>query len=347
MKSQLFILQGPPRDATTPALKMAAKRYTKGSSAGNTQGLTLLFTHCIGAHKEHWEPIIERLFDLRNTKDEQHRLREAWSFDYQNHGDSAVLNREALKSRPEGVSAYEWSAAMASSLALHDTQLVQLPRMSAISLMSCFPLTRPYHRLMTTKHLRPPYPHSAIVLIEPTIVTRELFNAHFEERMDQMDFAVSATLTRRDNWQSREQALKYFKKRIPWGMWDERVVKLYVKYGLENSPNGEGFTLKCDRKQESVSFPDVEPHFEGAIRLAEICRFVPIHLIWGTRNDLVPDYIQDSLSHPSEGRKVASVTKIEDAGHLVVQEKPDELALAISHILDGINIATSIGLAKL
>jgi hypothetical protein len=49
-------------------------------------------------------------------------------------------------------------------------------------------------------------------------------------------------------------------------------------------PSGE-VSLKCDRKQESISYPDVEPHFEGALQLGRICHTLPIHLIWGARND--------------------------------------------------------------
>lgn len=68
-------------------------------------------------------------------------------------------------------------------------------------------------------------------------------------------------------------------------------------------PSGE-VSLKCDRKQESISYPDVEPHFEGALQLGRICHMLPIHLIWGSRNDLVyvcsfkllPDSF--SQSHP-------------------------------------------------
>ncbi|PPQ76780.1 hypothetical protein CVT26_001952 [Gymnopilus dilepis] len=339
MDIEFFVLEGPPRDDLSPALKMAAKRYTRGPSERNRRGLTLLFAHCIGAHKEQWEPIIDRLFDLQKNKDSCRRLREAWCFDYQNHGDSAVLNKEHLKDRPEGVSSYEWSAAIAA--------FVNSPRMRGHHIVPIGHSAGAAAVLMTTKHLPTPYQYMSLILIEPTLVTRDLFNAHLEERMEQMDFAVSTTLTRRDNWQSREQAFRYFKKRIPWGMWDERVVQLYVEYGLEDAFDGAGVVLKCDRKQESVSFPDVEPHFEGAAKLSEICQFVPIHLIWGTRNDLVPDYIQESLCDVTEGRKVSSVTKIEDAGHQVVQEKPQELALAISRILDSVEVSAAIGLAKL
>lgn len=53
--------------------------------------------------KEQWEPVIEKLFTLQKKMDKTHRIREAWSFDWQNHGDAAVLNRELLKVRVEGV----------------------------------------------------------------------------------------------------------------------------------------------------------------------------------------------------------------------------------------------------
>ena len=67
-----------------------------------------------------------------------------------------------------------------------------------------------------------------MILVEPTIVTREVFNAELEDRMSVMNFAVTATSTRRDTWRSREQALKYFKKRIPWELWDPRVLQILV-----------------------------------------------------------------------------------------------------------------------
>lgn len=56
--------------------------------------------------KEQWEPVIEYLFEAQAAKEAAHRIREAWAFDWQNHGDAAVLNREALKDRPEGVCEY-------------------------------------------------------------------------------------------------------------------------------------------------------------------------------------------------------------------------------------------------
>jgi len=201
--------------------------------------------------------------------------------------------------------------------------------------------------MLTTKEMPPgAFSYTAMVLIEPTLVTRELYDSQLEDRMASMDFAVASTSARRDLWNSKADALAYFSKRIPWGMWDPRIVRLYTEYGLEELPSGK-VTLKCDRKQEAVSFPDVEPHFEGAVHLGRICHAVPIHIIWGTRNDLVPDFIQDSLSDASKGCIVASVSKIEDAGHMVVQEQPDRLAQAISKILDTLDMGSVVERSKL
>lgn len=79
--------------------------------------------------------------------------------------------------------------------------------------------------MLTTKEI-PPSTFAAMVLIEATMVTREVFNSELEDRMSAMDFAVAATSSRRDVWPSRDEAFQYFKKRIPWMVWDERAILL-------------------------------------------------------------------------------------------------------------------------
>ncbi|KAJ3505219.1 hypothetical protein NLJ89_g7532 [Agrocybe chaxingu] len=334
MNVERYVLETPARARKGRGLKVAAKRYVLGASASNSQGLTLAFAHCIGSHKEQWEPVIERLFSLQRMKDRTRQIREAWSFDWQNHGDSAVLNRELLKNRPEGVSVCEWTPVI--------TDFVGSPRMKGHRIVPIGHSAGTAAIMLTTKEI-PPYKlaYAAMVLIEPTMITRELFNAHLEDRMASMDFAVAATAARRNIWKSREAAFEYFRKRFPWGMWDERVVRVLVEHGLESLPNGD-VTLKCDRKQEAVSYPDTEPHFESTMQLGRICHAIPVHIIWGTRNDLVPEFIQDSLSDASEGRIVASVTKIKKAGHMVVQEQPDVLAQTIAGILDTVKVESGV-----
>ena len=56
--------------------------------------------------KEAWEPVIEYLFttaEASNTNGPS--VREAWSFDMQNHGEAAALNEEVLKEETTGLSA--------------------------------------------------------------------------------------------------------------------------------------------------------------------------------------------------------------------------------------------------
>ncbi|KAF8079386.1 Alpha/Beta hydrolase protein [Lyophyllum atratum] len=349
LQSDYLVLDGATGDATLGhSLKMTAKCYTVGDSSKNAAGLTLLLTHCIGSHKEQWEPTIQRMFQVQQAKDESYRIREAWSFDWQNHGDAAVLNRDALISRPGGVcespnkalmdfsdrkqAVYEWASAI--------TAFVRSPRMKGHRLVGLGHSAGTGALMLTTKDFPlSRLPYAAIVLIEPAMITRKLFNAHLEDRMETMNFAVSATSVRRDTWDSRDMALRWFSKRFPWNSWDPRVVRILAEYGLRDVP--PVVALKCDRKQEAVSYPDKEGHFESMTLLGRICHELPIHVVWGTRNDLIPQFIQDSLCDTTEGRFVKSVTKVKGAGHMIVQEQPERLARALCEILDSIHIQPS------
>ena len=42
-------------------------------------GMTLVFMHGAGAHKETWEPVIEYIFNSQAARDGKISIREAWS----------------------------------------------------------------------------------------------------------------------------------------------------------------------------------------------------------------------------------------------------------------------------
>ncbi|PPQ74685.1 hypothetical protein CVT26_007668 [Gymnopilus dilepis] len=333
---ELFVLECPPSlEAeyeymnTSTSLDMAAKRYTKNSSEKQTQGLTLLFAHCIGAHKEQWEPVIDRLFDLQEPKKAPYRIREAWSFDWQSHGDSATLNRERLqRSRPYATSGYEWAAAIAGfieSPRLKDHRVVVVGHSAGAGAM-----------VHSTRYLHQPCNYNAIILVEPSFVPRELFHFHQREQLASLQLVYSATAARRNSWNSRRDAFDYFRKRMPCSLWDERVLKLYVEHGLEDSVGQDGpcVVLKCDKFHEATSYCDAEPAFEAAVHVKGLSTSLPVHFIWGSKNDFVPEFVKRVISDPAEGRRFASITKIDGCGHMVVQENPDKLALTIAQLLD-------------
>ncbi|KAJ7050359.1 Alpha/beta hydrolase family-domain-containing protein [Mycena amicta] len=318
------------RDNPGRRLKMSVKRYalreSLPSSSGSSLGLTLLFAHCIGSHKEQWEPTLERIFALHA---QDGLVAEAYAFDWQMHGDSAVLNRELLgtsASRIYGVSATEWAEAIGALVGswMQGKRIVAIGHSAGAGTM-----------ILSTKHLPSSTAYTALIAIEPTVIPAELFYRQLDERLSTMEFVVSATLTRRETWPSTEAAFAWMRKRAPWSEWDERVLRRLVDYGLETLPDSKGVRIKGDRKQEALSYSEPQPHFEAATLLASRPIAGKVHFIWADAQDhpLVPYFVQDALVVGA-----ASVQKIV-GGHLLVQESPDELATAICAILAGVATA--------
>ncbi|KAJ6512286.1 Alpha/Beta hydrolase protein [Mycena vulgaris] len=310
-----------PNDASGHVLKMTAKRYFTSESASNDKGFSLLFAHCIGSHKEKWEPIIERIFRSQQFKARHQRPREAWAFDWQNHGDAAILNRERLASRRQmGVSAYEWAEAIAA--------FTRSPRMQGKRMVAIGHSAGSGAMIISMKGIPiPAIPYACLILVEPTVATPEMFYRFIADRVPTL---VAATTMRRERWRSRGEAYDWLKCHAPWKAWDPRVLRIFTESGLTDTPDGE-VALKCDRRQEAIAYPDVDPHIEAVNEIARVCRVVPVHLVWANRSHLVPRVMQDSLSDASEGRMVASITRLE-GGHMA-RHSPVLLRLSLNHVL--------------
>jgi hypothetical protein len=89
-------------------LLMSAKRYWDPSSPhlDDPMAVTLVFGHGTGFSKEIYEPTLEELYTLLDSRDNNAssadrspwpRVREAWSIDCPNHGDAALLNESTLR----------------------------------------------------------------------------------------------------------------------------------------------------------------------------------------------------------------------------------------------------------
>ena len=64
----------------------------------------MVFILVAHSDKEQWEPTLEALFVRQfHEKDPSRYIKEAFAFDWQSHGDAALINQIALKDRPEGV----------------------------------------------------------------------------------------------------------------------------------------------------------------------------------------------------------------------------------------------------
>ncbi|KAF9261109.1 alpha/beta-hydrolase [Marasmius fiardii PR-910] len=318
-------------------LKVTANRYRwagyRPTHPGDRleEGVTILLFHAIGCHKEQWEPIITRLFHLsQSTKNED--IREIWAFDRENHGDAAILNREALKSWPACLPINEWAFTVADLVKskLRGHRLVAIGHSSGSGVA-----------MLITKRAYDAYVHfSSVVLIEPTIFTRKIWQETYDERIAGIKMSEKVTLRRKDLWASREEAYNFMKKRNPWATWDDRVLRLYTEHGLRSTGSNGEVTLKCPKSLESAIYADVEGLMESAEVFGELCDEIPIHVIWGGSHDFTsfsPQLKKDLLA-PNSGRIAASVTVVPDGGHMVPLQQPSGTADTIRRILDNVSV---------
>lgn len=75
----------------------------------------------------------------------------------------------------------------------------------------------PLHRL----------PFSSLILVEPTMMTRETMK-EFSKNATMMMRSVEVAKSKRDIWPSREAAHEWMSHRSPWKRWDPRVLEAYV-----------------------------------------------------------------------------------------------------------------------
>jgi pimeloyl-ACP methyl ester carboxylesterase len=206
-----------------PNLKIIAQRYRKFQTKENHPGSILFFMHGIGHHKEMWEPTLEELLQLEDRNLEIHNIQEAWAVDYETHGESAILNEEAMKAHPQHVATYEAAEIYAKIFHTHLSHFnPNIHDLVAIGHSAGCVIT-----ILSTMYFpgrANVIPYSSIILIEPALKAQHLLHEHTDVYL-----AVKAmTPSRRDIWGSRAEAKEYFAKRLPWMLWDKRVLDIYV-----------------------------------------------------------------------------------------------------------------------
>ncbi|KAK0443605.1 alpha/beta-hydrolase [Armillaria borealis] len=309
------------------------KRYTKANSSVHKaqSGYVLIFAHGAGFHKEQWEPTISHLFKL----DTQNTIREAWAVDCQNHGEAAILNERVLVAHPRVLSVYDYADALVTlrrdllgdanpDYGREDRFVLIGHSAGAIACVLALAFFNPPSNIM----------FDSLVLVEATI--RHPSSEVYHTAM----YKTVATVTRHDIWASREAAKVWLGKRFPWKVWDPEVLDIYVNQGLRPLPTAfypdktDGVTLNATWADENSAYSkDGATQITALWHLNILCSAVPVHLIYGAKNDLISREIQDSIIDASEGRTFASISRIPGAGHWVIQEAPTKTADALWNIL--------------
>jgi len=274
--------------------------------------------------------VLERLFNLQSTKPPEQRIREAWALDWQNHSDSALLNADYLKDLPKGVSLREWGKAIASFIKseLEGHHVVAVGH-SAGSFAMMFSTLECADRL------------TGMILVESPLIEERLYHKMSNEIEGAYLAMSKVIMSRKSTWNSKQEAYEWYRKRIPWKTWDERIVRRVVEYGLHSTDNGKSVTVKTPPAQEAVSPANTAiPAYESVEIMSKVGLTIPIHLIYGSVVDLMPRYTPDGMVDRSKKAHIASVVEIPDVGHMIIQQNPDAVASRMADIIDTLLMPT-------
>jgi pimeloyl-ACP methyl ester carboxylesterase len=97
---------------------------------------------------------------------------------------------------------------------------------------------------------------SRVVLLDPVLLPRKYvllirFMKLFRKK-DRFPLAMRAR-RRRNGWQSREEALSYFRNKELFNEWEDEFLRAYVTYGLRPEPDGR-VVLVCPPEAEARGF---------------------------------------------------------------------------------------------
>jgi hypothetical protein len=162
-------------------------------------------------------------------------------------------------------------------------------------------------RLLSARHLEK-YPYLGIILVEPSMMDKETWDANKGEIQMAFDMVTNAVRHRRDLWASKDAAQKYFMARFPWNSWDPRIVALFTvliplvvyvpidfnvpqEHALRDSRDKDGnacVVRKCPMVHEASAFQFNLKHTWDAVdQISRLSRLVPIHVVFGETVDLM------------------------------------------------------------
>ncbi|KAG2135958.1 Alpha/Beta hydrolase protein [Suillus clintonianus] len=313
-------------------------RYVKKDKETNakSKGITLFLVHATGFPKEIWETTLCYLLPACGVIDE------IWSWESVQHGDSALLNRRNLNG------SFDWTdnardianflinympeEVETSALPI---QLHRLPASVGESRQkngfSSRTTVAAGHSFggcsVTLAALNFPALFSSMVLLDAMIDTFQEFTWEPTQRM------VGATLLRREQWPSREDALRSFKSSPMISAWHPDVLRLYVDYGLYDDEGGY-VRLKTPPIHEALVLANPRAGRETWELMENLDE--KIELLWILPGKESPDVsMLLEVRKQRAWRRPANSSNIilKSSGHLIPQESPEELARVMADFL--------------
>ncbi|KAJ7899079.1 Alpha/beta hydrolase family-domain-containing protein [Mycena leptocephala] len=319
--------------------------YQKSSDA-----FTLVLTHSLGVHMETWEVTADRLFMLSASANSRVKICEMFSIESPNHGRSAVVNAEEIAKHPLNDWTREYSRAVQRFLTwLSAEKRVNLTARNLIGISHSFGAPA----LFIAAEAVPTINFKAMITFEPGITSKDSPHRHRSNNA-----AIAWAWLRPDVWRSRKAAKKELAASAMYSTWDPRVFDLFIEHGLIDHPASKHkapftfpgvitalsgnitlYRISCESSvidtnlSLKLSFHSDDLVVDEITSYAAATQRMPVHVVWGSIHELANQELKDFMSDAKGSRTPESVSYIQGASHMVIQQKPDKAAEVMHSLL--------------
>ena len=174
--------------------------------------------------------------------------------------------------------------------------------------------------IIAIAHVEHGMPAGRMALIEPIFLPPSIYTSGISVEQHPL---ASRSIKRRNEWSGAAEAREYLKSKSMFARWDEEMMDLYIRHGMESGDTG-GLTLACHPRREAALFMGGLQYDPWPILPRIKC---PVLVLEGEASE---------NRHFIDLPKIASLIPngrhrlVHDAGHLLVQEQPMETLKILS-----------------
>jgi pimeloyl-ACP methyl ester carboxylesterase len=165
-----------------------------------------------------------------------------------------------------------------------------------------------------------------MVLIEPIFLPEKFY----QMKLGVADHPLAAkAIKRTSSWSSEKEALEYLKSRALFASWDEQVLDLYFKYGMQRQENGS-LHLTCSPESEAAIFMGGRKYNPWPLLDKLKC---PVLIVEGEKSEN-KQFIDLKKAVPI--LRQGQYRSVAGAGHLIPMQKPQIIAQIIKDFMSDI-----------
>ena len=162
-----------------------------------------------------------------------------------------------------------------------------------------------------------------MILIEPIFLPEEFYSMKATVKDHPL---ASKSIKRTNHWKNEEEAWAYLKSKPLFSDWDEEVLALYLKYGMEKQKAGD-LKLTCTPESEAAMFMGGWSRNPWPLLNKLTC---PVLVVEGEKSENKNFIdVKKAVSLLRHGK----YKSVEGAGHLIPMQKPYEVAQIVKEFL--------------